>query len=227
MSSKYVGHSAVHQALHNVFGDSDAFHSMMIQLRLHVRRKSCAVCPSHLTLMILRVCDPDGGIPRIVNVSEAPAPKYQVNTNNLKLSDYELQLVHHYAKPFRLALQETINLFKQLPSSVPQKTQLLILDSLHTYHAARCMAMFQVARKADETKEEKNKRWGTFNDTLRRIIFGTYKATSLPTYIQTEIRELGCPRWKSFFIQRILVYHWHSHLTSKKNQQIGSVAGNI
>jgi hypothetical protein len=67
---------------------------------------------------------------------------------------------HHYAKPFRLALQETINSFKQLPSSVPQKTQLLIRDSLHTFHAAGCIAMF--ARKADETEEEKNKRWGTF-----------------------------------------------------------------
>ena len=72
---------------------------------------------------------------------------------------------------------------------MPQKTQLLILDSLHTFHAARCMAMF--ARKADETEEERKKRWGTFNDALRRIIFGTYKATSLPSYIQTEIRELG------------------------------------
>ena len=122
---------------------------------------------------------------------------------------------------FDLALQETINSFKQLPSSVPQKPQLLILDSLHTFHAARCMAMF--ARKADETEEEKKKRWETFNDTLRRIIFGTYKATSLPTYIQTEIRELRCPRWKSFFIQRILVYH--SHLTLKKTNKLDPLLG--
>jgi hypothetical protein len=79
------------------------------------------------------------------------------------------------------------------------------------------------ARKADETEEEKKTRWGTFNDTLRRIIFGTYKATSLPPYVQTEIRELACPRWKSFFIQRILVYH--SHVTSKKNPKLDPLLG--
>jgi hypothetical protein len=54
----------------------------------------------------------DGGIPRIVNVSEAPAPKFQVNTNNSKLSIHALQLCaqgpqsHHYAKTFHLALQD-------------------------------------------------------------------------------------------------------------------------
>ncbi len=77
------------------------------------------------------------------------------------------------------------------------------------------MAMF--ASKADET-EETNKLWSTFRDTLSRIIFGTYKATSLPTSIQTEIRQLSCPRWKSFFVQRILVYH--SHLISKKSTKL-------
>jgi hypothetical protein len=143
------------------------------------------------------------------------------------MADDELQLSaqgpqsHHYAKAFRAALQETINSCEQLPSSVPQKTQLIILDSLHTFHAARCLSIF--ARKADETEEAKNKRWATFNDTLRRIIFGTYKATSLPPYVQTEIRELACPRWKSFFIQRILVYH--SHVTSKKTMKLHPLRG--
>ena len=104
---------------------------------------------------------------------------------------------------------------------MPHKTQLLILDSLHTFHAARCQQLF--ARKADESEEEKKTRWGTFNDSLRRIIFGTYKAATLPPYVQTEIRELACPRWKSFFIQRILVYH--SHVTSKKNPKLDPLLG--
>jgi hypothetical protein len=143
------------------------------------------------------------------------------------MADDELQLSaqgpqsQHYAIPFRLALQETIDSYKQLPSSVPHKTQLAILDSLHTFHSARCLQVF--ARKADESEEEKKKRWGTFNDTLRRIIFGTYKATSLPPYVQTEIRALACPRWKSFFIQRILVYH--SHITSKKTMKMDPLLG--
>ncbi len=54
-------------------------------------------------------------------------------------------------------------------------------------------------KSAEETEEEKNKRWGTFNDTLRKMVLGTYICAKLPSYFRSEFDLIERPQWKSFF----------------------------
>ncbi len=46
---------------------------------------------------------------------------------------------------------------------------------------------------------------------LRKMCFGLYIGPHLPAYFITEFNAIECPRWKLFFIRRVLVYHNHLH----------------
>jgi hypothetical protein len=53
-------------------------------------------------------------------------------------------------------------------------------------------------KKSEEGIEvERTKRWGTFNDTLLKMDFGTYVGSSLPDYFRLEFDAIESPQWKS------------------------------
>ena len=54
---------------------------------------------------------------------------------------------------------------------------------------------------------------------------GTYIGAKLPGYFRKEFNLIQCPQWKSFFIQRILVYH--NHLKSKDKHKLHPMLGTL
>jgi hypothetical protein len=92
-----------------------------------------------------------------------------------------------------------------LPNPVQKNMQAEILSSLHEHCVCFYRKMF--GKKEDETEEERTKRWSTFNDTLRKMVLGTYFGAKLPSYFRLQFNLIESPQWKSFFIQRVLVFH--------------------
>ncbi len=80
-------------------------------------------------------------------------------------------------------------------------------------------------KSEDETEEERTKRWSTFNDTLRKMVLGTYIGAKLPSYFRLEFDLIESPQWKSFFIQRVLVFHYH--LKSKEKRKLDLLLWNL
>jgi hypothetical protein len=117
----------------------------------------------------------------------------------------------YYADAFKKGLTVTI-MERKISNPVRKQEQKDILDALHANCAEYYKAVFG-KKSSDETEDEHKQRWGVFNDTLRKMIFGTYVGPRLPVYFVTEFNSLQCPQWKSFFIQRVLVYH--NHLKTK------------
>ena len=130
----------------------------------------------------------------------------------------------YYAPVFRNALEATMAEYHVISNPVQQETQLQILNILHGHCAETYRSVFG-KKSAKETEEEKNKRWGTFNDTLRKMILGTYIGAKLPGFFRKEFNSIQCPQWKSFFIQRILVYH--NHLKNKDNEKFHPLLGTL
>ena len=103
----------------------------------------------------------------------------------------------YYAPAFRAALQATMEEYHVISNPVKQQTQVQILDILHGHCADTYRRVFG-KKSAEETEEEKNKQWGTFNGTLRKTVLGTYIGAKLPGYFWKEFNLIQCPQWKSF-----------------------------
>jgi hypothetical protein len=85
----------------------------------------------------------------------------------------------YYAPAFRKALEATMAEYYEISNPVKQQMQVQILNNLHGHCADTYRRVFG-KKSAEESEEEKNKRWGTFNDTLRKMILGTYIGAKLP-----------------------------------------------
>ena len=132
----------------------------------------------------------------------------------------------YYAPAFRNALQATMAEYHVISNPVKQQKQVQILNILHGHHdCAETYRSVFGKKSAEETEEEKNKRWVTFNDTLRKMILGTYIGAKLPGYFRKDFNLIQCLQWKSFFIQRILVYH--NHLRSKDKHKFDPILGTL
>ncbi len=63
--------------------------------------------------------------------------------------------------------------YKVLPNPVQKNMQAEILNSLHEHCVCLYRKMFG-KKSEDETEEVRTKRWSTVNDTLSKMVLGTY-----------------------------------------------------
>jgi hypothetical protein len=92
---------------------------------------------------------------------------------------------------------------------VDKKTQLTLLTTLHSHCVFAIKPYFRSNPKYFDKEKHAQKWafWTTQNDTLRKIVFGTYKGKSLPLPLVTAIGAIKHDAFRSFFTQRIIVYH--------------------
>ena len=55
------------------------------------------------------------------------------------------------------------------------------------------------------------------------MVLGTYIGAKRPSYFRLEFDLIESPQWKSFFIQRVLVFH--NHLKSKGKRKLDHLLG--
>jgi hypothetical protein len=91
---------------------------------------------------------------------------------------------------------------------VDERQQKNILNTL----CKNARSIFKVHFRSTEHYDEELNRnewpfWRTQHDASRKIMFGTYLGNALPPPLVTAIRRIPDDRFRSFFMQRCVVYH--------------------
>ena len=120
---------------------------------------------------------------------------------------------------YTCALQNTMAVYKLdalKPQILDEKQQIAILNTLHAHCVQYMKLKFQQNPLYYDPEEHAKKWpwWSAQNDTLRKIVFGTYKGSTLPIPFVNAIRKIPDNAFRSFFTQRCIVYHNSLHANS-------------
>jgi hypothetical protein len=92
---------------------------------------------------------------------------------------------------------------------VDMNMQNTILNTLHMQcvHVVKPYLQAKSKYYNEEVHAKKWPFWTAQNDSLRKIVYGTYKGKTLPIPFVNAIHMIKNDAFRSFFTQRIIVYH--------------------
>jgi hypothetical protein len=111
---------------------------------------------------------------------------------------------------YAFALQCTMETYSLKSDFVEKRVQNMILNTLHIHSASNIkeyLRNYPEYYNPEVDSEKKWPFWQSQNDSLRKIVHGTYRGNTLPLPFVNAIRRIQDDKYRSFFVQRCIVYH--------------------
>ena len=111
-----------------------------------------------------------------------------------------------FSQPFARALAMTIRSHKLPQNDVFSAAYTkMILEVLKTSFAEMARPVHEKLKK----EGGKTMQWNSVSDMIRLFVFGVYNRDKIPLYILGAVQDIQDPKWRSFFLQRLVVKHNH------------------
>jgi hypothetical protein len=124
---------------------------------------------------------------------------------------------------YAFALKCTMQTYSLKSDFVDKRSQDTMLNTLFIQCVQNVKVYFQACPEYynPETDVEKWPWWTSQNDSLRKIVFGNYRGSTLPVPFVNAIRRIPDDKYRSFFVQRCIVYHnaLYARKAPKMNQK--------